>query len=171
MVMIVEQSLKYSHNCESRRERESPMEAAIWPYAIYALSSIGLTVGLAYTLHANGKIFLAQMFPDDHKIANAINSLLVTGFFMLNLGYAFLMSRAEATSTTFAATEQLIQQLGVLLLSLGIIHFLNMAVFWKIRRNITQTAGVPTPFTTTVAPPPPPPPAPRATNALTTPAY
>jgi len=74
------------------------MESAIWPYAIYAISSIGLTVGLAYTLHSNGRIFLSQMFPDDGRVAKAINSLLVTGFFMLNLGYAFLMGRAERTS-------------------------------------------------------------------------
>lgn len=153
------------------------MESAVWPYALYALCSIGLTVGLAYTLHNNGKIFLAQIFPDDYKVAKAVNSLLVTGFFMLNLGYAFLMSKAEATTSTFQATEQLIQQLGVLLLSLGVIHFINMAVFWKIRRNMTQTLGVPTSFTTTVAPPPPPPapapsaPTPAFADALTTPAY
>jgi len=138
------------------------MESAIWPYAIYAIASIGLTVGLARTLFHNGKAFLAQLFPDDTNVAKAINSLLVTGFFMLNLGYAFLMSKAEATSTTFEATEQLIRQLGVLLISLGVIHFVNMAVFWKIRRNITETASVPAPYTTTVTPPPPATPAPPA---------
>lgn len=132
------------------------MESAIWPYAIYAIASIVLTVGLARTLFHNGKVFLAQMFPDDVKVARAINSLLVTGFFMLNLGYAFLMGKAEVTDTTFAATEQLIRQLGVLLVSLGVIHFINMAVFWKIRRNVTEAASVPAPFTTTVTPPPPP---------------
>lgn len=145
------------------------MESAIWPYALYALASIVLTVGLANTLFRNGKVFLAQLFPDD-RVAKSINSLLVTGFFMLNLGYAFLMSRAEATATTFEATELLIQQLGVLLLSLGFIHFLNMGLLWKIRRSMTQAGGVPTRYNAKVSPPPPPPATPIS-DALTTPAF
>lgn len=126
-----------------------------WPYTIYALCAVGLTVGLAFTLHRHGKVFLAELFPENVKIAKAVNSLLVTGFFMLNTGYAFLISRTELTTDRFVATENLIQKLGVLLLSLGIIHFINMAVFWKIRRNITETAGVPVPYNTMVPPPPP----------------
>lgn len=136
------------------------MDAVTWPYVTYALVSIVLTVGLAYTLHRNGKVFLAEMFSDNQRVAKAVNSLLVTGFFMLNLGYAFLISRTEAAATTFEATEGLIQKLGVLLVSLGVIHFLNMAVFWRIRRAITPTMGVPVAPTRTVAPPPPPAPRP-----------
>ena len=124
-------------------------------YAIYAICAVSLTVGLALILHRHGKVFLSELFPENVRIANAINSLLVTGFFMLNTGYAFLISRTELTTDQFLATENLIQKLGVLLLSLGIIHFVNMAVFWKIRRNITETAGVPVPFNTMVPPPPP----------------
>ena len=106
------------------------------------------------------------MFPENVRIAKAINSLLVTGFFMLNTGYAFLISRTEVTTDRFIATENLIQKLGVLLLSLGLIHFINMAVFWKIRRKLSASVGVPVPATAMVPPPPaatndtPPPPAP-----------
>ena len=127
-----------------------------WYYTVYALCAVALTVGLAFTLHRHGKVFLTELFPENVRIAKAINSLLVTGFFMLNTGYAFLISRTEATTDQFVATENLIQRLGVLLLSLGVIHFINMAVFWKIRRNITETTGVPVPYNTMVPPPPKP---------------
>lgn len=131
------------------------MEAAVWPYAIYAMSALTLTIGLAWTLFNNGKIFLLELFPESPRIAKSINSLLVTGFFMLNLGYALLISRTEEALTRFEATQHLIQQLGILLVSLGVIHFINMAVFWRIRRHLTESASVPVPFTNTVTPPPP----------------
>ena len=128
-----------------------------WPYTIYALVAVALTVGLAFTLHRHGKVFLSELFPDNVRIAKAINSLLVTGFFMLNTGYAFLISRTELTTDRFVATENLIQRLGVLLLSLGVIHFVNMAVFWRIRR--ASDARNYTPAMPTVRMPPPPAPA------------
>ncbi len=130
------------------------MDAATWPYVIYALVAIALTVGLAMTLHRHGKMFLIELFPDNVQVAKAINSMLVTGFFMLNLGYGFLISRTEASATAFEATEGLIQKLGVLLVSLGAIHFVNMAVFWKIRRNLTESTSVPLPADVMVPPPP-----------------
>ena len=142
------------------------MDPVTWPYVIYALVAIGLTVGLANTLHRHGKMFLIELFPENVQIAKAINSMLVTGFFMLNLGYGFLISRIEAASTPFEATESLIQKLGVLLVSLGVIHFINMAVFWKIRRNLTESTSVPMPADVMVSPPPPHlPPPPRAGDA------
>ncbi|MEM7094708.1 MAG: hypothetical protein AAF567_17015 [Actinomycetota bacterium] len=131
------------------------MNAAVWPYAIYALASVVLTVGLAFTLRKHGKVFLEQVFADDLKVARAVNSLLVTGFFMLNLGYAFMISRTRRTADTFEAAEGLIERLGVLLLSLGIIHFINMAVIWKIRRTGRGPIdGVPVAASRRVPPPP-----------------
>lgn len=138
------------------------MDPVTWPYVIYAIVAIGLTVGLAWILNRHGKVFLAELFPDNKPVAKAINSLLTTGFFMLNLGYGFLISRTDEAATAFEATEGLIQKLGVLLVSLGVIHFVNMAVFWRIRRNLTENHGVPIAASTMVAPPPdatmPPPP-------------
>jgi len=130
------------------------MEPIAWPYAIYALTAIVLTVGLANMLHRNGKVFLAELFPGEPNVARAVNSLLLTGFFMLNLGYGFLISKVEPATTAFAAMESLIQRLGVLLVSLGVIHFVNMFVLWKIRRSMTETTGVPVAANVMVPPPP-----------------
>ena len=130
------------------------MDAVTWPYVIYAGTAVTLTVVLAYTLHNNGKVFLAELFPDNVPVAKAINSLLVTGFFMLNLGYGFLISRTEPAATTFEATEGLIQRLGILLVSLGVIHFVNMGVLWKIRRNLKETGTLPIAPDAFVPPPP-----------------
>jgi len=131
------------------------MDTLVFTYLVYSIAAIGLTGVLAKTLHHHGKVFLAEVFEDNGSLATACNTLLVTGFYMLNLGYAFMIFRTDAASTSIEAIENLVAKLGVLLLSLGVIHFINMAAFWKIRSNATNSGDVPATFTTMVPPPPP----------------
>lgn len=108
-------------------------------YAIYGVAAIGLTIWLAQTLYRNGAVFLEEVFEDRPGVAQAVNRLLVTGFYMLNLGYAFLLLRSDVEPNALAAVEALVEKLGVLLVSLGVVHFLNMYVFFRIRRRIEST--------------------------------
>lgn len=130
------------------------MNYQIWTYLIYSGAAIGLTAILARTLFANGAVFLADVFDDKPGMAKAVNQLLVVGFYMLNLGYAFLIFQTNGASTGLEATENLVTKLGLLLVSLGVIHFVNMAVFWKIKRSGEMDRYVPAVPTTFVPPPP-----------------
>ena len=113
-------------------------------YAIYVVVSVSLVAWLARTLSRNGAIFLEDVF-DDPRMAEAVNKLLVTGFYMLNLGYAALLLKADAAPTAVAAFEVLGRKLGVLLVSLAVVHFANMWVFHLIRRRATTAAAGPPP--------------------------
>lgn len=135
------------------------MNYLIWTHVAYGVAAVVLTAVLARTLFRHGALFLESVFEDNARMAAAVNRLLVTGFYMLNLGYALLLFRSNEAETTLQATEVLVTKLGVLLLSLGIIHFINMAVFWKIRRS-SDTRHF-TPAMPSVRMPPPP--APNAT--------
>ncbi|HET9444400.1 MAG TPA: hypothetical protein VFO65_13805 [Acidimicrobiales bacterium] len=104
-------------------------------YLAYAAISIGLIVWLARTLAHNGAVFLDGVFPENPDMAQAVNKLLVVGFYMLNLGYAALLLQADAAPDAVRAVEVLVRKLGFLLLSLGVLHFLNMYVFHRIRRR------------------------------------
>jgi len=98
----------------------------------------------ARTLFRNGALFLEDVFPDNGALAEAVNRLLVIGFYLLNLGYAFLILRADRTTDTLGAVEVLIEKLGLLLVSLGVLHFVNMYVFYRLRRR-TEVAILPPP--------------------------
>ena len=113
-------------------------------YSVYAVVSIGLTVWLARTLFRNGAIFLRDVFKDNTDLAQAVNRLLVVGFYLFNLGYACLLLRADPAPTTTAAIETLASKLGALLLSLAAMHFFNMYLFHRIRRR-AQLAELPPP--------------------------
>lgn len=120
------------------------MGPTLFIYLAYGSVAIGLTVWLARTLFRNGAIFLADVFPDREAFADALNRMLVVGFYMLNLGYAFMILKSPIAASATEAGQVLIERLGVLLLSLGLIHFVNMLVFWKIRRRtMLETAPPP----------------------------
>ncbi len=104
-------------------------------YVIYGAIAVGLTAWLAKTLSSNGAVFLEGVFEDRPGMAPAVNRLLVIGFYMLNLGYAFLILKAQRTTSAIDSVEVLITKLGILLVSLGAIHFVNMAIFWRIQRR------------------------------------
>jgi hypothetical protein len=112
-------------------------------YVAYAVVSIVLTIWLARTLFKNGAVFLEEVF-DHPRMADAVNRLLVVGFYLLNLGYACLLLKSEASPTPIAAIETLATKVGMLLLSLGAVHFFNLYLFHRIRRR-ARIATLPPP--------------------------
>src|SRR5687767_13272563 len=102
-------------------------------YIVYSVVAIGLTVWLARTLFLSGAVFLEDVFRDRPGLAGAVNRLLVVGFYMLNLGYALYILRANPGLDGFEAVQYLVNRLALLLVTLALIHFVNVAVFWHIR--------------------------------------
>jgi hypothetical protein len=105
---------------------------------IYVAVAVGLTIWLAQTLFRSGTAFLRDVFADKPELADALNRLLVVGFYMLSLGYALFILRASRSLDGFDAVQFLINRLALLLVSLAAIHFVNVTVFWKIRGRREQ---------------------------------
>ena len=115
-------------------------QLAIAFYGGYALVAVALVVWLARTLQRNGEVFLENVFEDD-GMARAVNQLLVVGFYLLNLGYALLLYKVGDAVALTEAFNGLVGRVGALLLSLGVIHLVNMAVFWRIRNHKSRSTN------------------------------
>lgn len=103
-------------------------------YLVYTAGSLGLIIWLGRTLFRSGAVFLDDVFTENPRLAAAVNQLLVVGFYLLNLGYALLRLRADASvASTVQGIEMLAQKLGTLMLALGVIHFANLYVLHRIR--------------------------------------
>ena len=102
-------------------------------YVAYAMTAIGLTAWLARTLSRNGAVFLRDVFKEKQALAEAVNRLLVVGFYMLNLGYALFVLRGSGGMDAFEAVQFFVNRLSRLLLALALLHFVNVLVFWRIR--------------------------------------
>ncbi|MFN2525835.1 MAG: hypothetical protein ABR505_06170 [Actinomycetota bacterium] len=107
-------------------------------YVAYAAVAIGLTAFLARTLFRNGGVFLRDVFGDKAGIADAVNRLLVVGFYMFNLGYAFYALRASRGLDSFDAMQFFVNRIGGLLLVLAVMHLTNVLIFWRIRLHREQ---------------------------------
>jgi H+/Cl- antiporter ClcA len=122
------------------------MNPTVWLYLVYIAISIALTVWVAQTLHKNGRIFLVDCFGGNEPMADSVNHLLLVGFYLINLGYVTL---ALKTDSPPADTQQIIENLsgkiGIVLLVLGGMHFLNLFVFHKLR-NRDEERHTPPPF-------------------------
>jgi hypothetical protein len=111
------------------------MDPKVWMYLLYLGVSVGLTIWVATTLARNGLVFLLDVF-DDERLAKAVNQLLVMGFYLLNLGYVTAAMRSSATiEDTAEALETFSSKIGLVLLVLGVLHFLNVFVLGRYRRG------------------------------------
>ncbi|MER6558811.1 hypothetical protein ABT300_13890 [Streptomyces sp. NPDC001027] len=112
------------------------MDRTVIAYVVYLIVSIGLTVWVARTLSRNGRIFLADVLQGDEKLADAVNHLLVVGFYLVNLGFvALYLSGDDTIEDTRGIFEALSTKLGVVLLVLGAMHLGNVYVLNRIRRR------------------------------------
>jgi hypothetical protein len=122
------------------------MEPVVVAYALYLLISIPLTVLVARTLSKHGRTFLTQVFEDSPGLANAVNQLLVVGFYLISLGFVtlFLTSHADVHGTR-EVFELLSVKVGVVALVLGVMHLFNVLVFNGIRRRHLAPKPAPAP--------------------------
>lgn len=103
-------------------------------YLVYLLIAVPLTIWVARTLSRNGRIFLVDVFHGNAEFADAVNRLLVVGFYLINLGFVtlFLRSRNPVLDAS-GVFEQLSVKLGIVMLVLGVVHLTNVWIFNKIR--------------------------------------
>jgi hypothetical protein len=139
-----------------RKERVMSSDGnVVLVYTIYVAVAVGLTIWLARTLFRNGTVFLEDVFTGSPGLAEAVNHLLVVGFYMLSLGYGLYILRATDGMDGLEAAQFLVNRLAVLLVSLAAIHFVNVFVFWRIRVH-RERRDLPTPVTATGVIPPAP---------------
>ncbi|MFD9039306.1 hypothetical protein ACFU6M_18920 [Streptomyces bottropensis] len=112
------------------------MDLTVVAYVVYLLVSVGLTVWVARTLSSNGRIFLGDVLQGNEKLADAVNHLLVVGFYLVNLGFVALYLNADgAIDSPREVFEAVSAKLGVVLLVLGALHLGNVFVLNRFRRR------------------------------------
>jgi len=110
-------------------------------YVVYLLVAVPLTVWVAMTLSRNGRVFLADVFGDNEALADAVNRLLVVGFYLLNLGFVMLYLRTGSEVDDLTGLfKALSVKIGIVTLVLGVLHFFNVYVFNAIRRRSRSEA-------------------------------
>jgi hypothetical protein len=114
-------------------------------YLIYLLIAVPLTIWVARTLSRNGRIFLVDVFHGNEDFADAVNRLLVVGFYLVNLGFVTLFLRSDsAVADARGVFDQLSVKLGIVMLVIGALHLMNVWIFNAFRRR-SRIDGMTTP--------------------------
>lgn len=130
------------------------MNYTVIGYLLYLPISIAMTIWVARTLHRNGRVFLVAAFRGNEVMADAVNHLLVVGFYLINIGFITFALRYGTKPTDLQSMiEFLSMKLGVVLLVLGAMHFFNMFNFDKMRRKGTHPEVLAHVATPVVVPP------------------
>ncbi|MDQ8185476.1 hypothetical protein [Pelagicoccus sp. SDUM812002] len=114
----------------------------------YITAAIGMTIYVGRVLRIHGMPFLEEAFQDKPALADAINVLLNTGFYLLNLGIiGASLKFTVAANTLVEAIQAAGYRLGIELLILGFIHFFNMRMINKVRKGEPKYRPTPPPAT------------------------
>jgi hypothetical protein len=116
-------------------------------YLIYLPVVVILTWYVAHTLFKNSKVFMLDIFHGKAEIAVATNKLFETGFYLLNLGFAFwIMEILENILDSRTMLEILSAKIGGYCIYLGIMLFFNLYLFFRGRRVSKEKSRIITPL-------------------------
>jgi hypothetical protein len=108
-------------------------------YLIYLPIVIILTWYVAHTLFKNSLTFMLDIFHQKVEIAKATNRLFETGFYLLNIGFAFITMQIDHLLTTNQTlVETLSSKVGAFSIYLGVMLFLNLYLFFRGRKIARQ---------------------------------
>lgn len=118
------------------------MNIVVVTYFAYILVSAALTFWVGRNLHKNGRFFIVDAFHGDAKSADAVNQLLLVGFYLVNFGFvALFLSYGTHPSTLVDGIEYISTKLGVVLVTLGCMHFFNMRNIANMRAKARAKSG------------------------------
>ena len=111
-------------------------------YIVYLIITYLITVNVGFIFYRNGRLYILRLLHNDEKLTDFINRILLTGYYLLNLGYAALMIRSWKTIHTWTElVESTGAKTGKIMLTLALIHFFNMAVILLISHRHESIAN------------------------------
>lgn len=111
------------------------MTPMILIYVLYLTFSVVITVWVGQLLHRHGRPFLIDVFFGNVRRADAVNHLLLVGYYLTNIALVLfnLQSRLVVTDG-ISGVNLLSKKLGIVLLTLGVMHFFNVIVLLLVRQ-------------------------------------
>ncbi len=108
-------------------------------YSIYLPITAYITLVIGKDLNQKGEVLLLHSFGQKVALVQTLNRFLLIGYYLLNLGYAAIsLNLFEPLYSLQEVFEALVLRIGVILISLGAVHFMNLFVFTKYAPKIQQ---------------------------------
>lgn len=108
-------------------------------YILYFLITYLITVHTGLSFYRNGRVYILNLLDGNEALTSYINRLLLTGYYLLNLGFvALTIAEWEPVEIFREIITTVATKTGQIMLLLAYIHFVNMAVIMIIGRKQHQ---------------------------------
>jgi hypothetical protein len=105
-------------------------------YFLYIVISLAMTVWVGRVLFKNGRIFVIEAFGGHEGMGDSVNHLLITGFYLVNLGFvALFLSYGQSPTNGVEVIEFISTKIGVVLVVLAVMHYFNIFNFARLRQK------------------------------------
>ena len=106
-------------------------------HILYVIIAIITAIYLGQNMYKYGEPLLKTVFKKHTDLVNPINNILLTGFYLLNIGAIVMyLSVGKQLVTIAESIEFLFIKLGTVYLVLGVIHLFNITTLMKLKNNI-----------------------------------
>jgi hypothetical protein len=105
-------------------------------YCLYLLITLFVILYVGNLLFRNGCPFLLNTFGGNVQLADAINKILLAGYYLINIGYAVIVLKVwKKVASLQEMMDVLGSKAGTIILGLGIIHIINVITLVAIGRK------------------------------------
>ncbi len=102
---------------------------------IYGVLSYLITVRIGLIFFRNGIHYLRAVLSDP-QLCTSVNNLLLSCYYLVNLGYiTMIIWLWERIYSLQGLVESLCEKMGFIILSLGLLHFMNMFIIYMFSKN------------------------------------
>ncbi len=116
------------------------MNLNISAYIAFIALMIIIIVYVGRYFYTNGRVFIISLLKGNISVADSINRLLLAGYYLLNIGYAFLkLQNWRKISTLEGWCSSLAINMGTLILILALMHYLNMLAIYYLSKSHSIT--------------------------------
>jgi hypothetical protein len=105
-------------------------------YLVFILLMLIIIVYVGRYFYKNGRIFILSLMKNNSALSDSINNILLAGYYLLNIGYAFIMIRSWPAISSFSEwISSLSTNMGMLILILAFLHYGNMMVIHLLSKK------------------------------------
>ncbi len=106
-------------------------------YIIYIPIVFFITIKIGWVFYNNGAIVLKSFFKNDPNLISSVNTLLLIGYYLVNLGAAvYSIAYWKQLNNAYQMLSTLTEVIGSIMFFLAILHYNN--IFWIIRLSKKQ---------------------------------
>lgn len=116
------------------------MNYNISAYIVFIALMIFIIVYVGKYFYTHGRIFIIDLLHGNVSLADHINRLLLTGYYLLNIGYAFIKLKQWQKIQNYEEWfSSLAGNMGMLVLILAVLHYINMLSIYLLSKSNSIT--------------------------------